>query len=151
MKVSDLMQTEVVTLRVADTLDVAENIMNLGRIRHLPVVDADDRLVGIVTQRDLLRAAVSSVLGFDRAKEQFWLGSIRVRDVMTAEVTTIPPEAEVSEAVDKMLAGKFGCLPVVEGARLVGLITETDCLRCLRDLLKMGMVKEAPASVRERT
>lgn len=144
MKVKELRQTEVVTLRVTDALDIAENIMNLGRIRHLPVMDAERHLVGIVTQQDLLRAAVSSVLGFDRDKEQAWLGGIRVQDVMVAEVVTVSPEAGVAEAVDKMIAGKFGRLPVVEGTRLVGLITETDCLRHLSDLLKTGVFQQPP-------
>ncbi|MBI3301383.1 MAG: CBS domain-containing protein [Deltaproteobacteria bacterium] len=143
MKVKDLMRTNVVTLHAADTLGIAEDIMSMGRVRHLPVVDVDNRAVGIVTQRDLFRASISSVLGFDRAKEHEWLGKVTVKDVMTKKVTMIGPEAGVVEAVDKMVTEKFGCLPVVdEHGKLVGLLTETDCLRCFRDLLKMGTFKE---------
>ena len=130
MKVKDLMRTNVVTLHSSDTLSVAEDIMNMGRIRHLPVVDAKKHVVGIVTQRDLYKAAISSVLRFDRAKEHEWLGKVRVSDVMTKEVTLIGAETGVVEAVDKMVTAKFGCLPVVDGdGTLVGLLTETDCLR----------------------
>jgi CBS domain-containing protein len=143
MKVKDLMRTHVVTLHSMDMLGVAEDIMNMGRIRHLPVVDADNRVVGIVTQRDLYRAAISSVLGFDREKEHEWLGKVKVQDVMTRTVTMIGSEAGVVEAVDKMVTEKIGSLPVVnEQGKLVGLLTETDCLRCFRDLLKMGTFKE---------
>ena len=143
MKVQDLMRTNVVTLHSSDALDIAADIMNMGRIRHLPVVDADNRVVGIVTQRDLYRASISSVLGFAQAKEHEWLGQVTVRDVMTKEVTAIGPEAGVVEAVDKLVTAKFGCLPVVdEQGTLVGLLTETDCLRCFRDLLKMGTFKD---------
>ena len=143
MKVKDLMHTHVVTLHFMDTLGVAEDIMNMGRIRHLPVVDADNRIVGIVTQRDLYKAAVSSVLGFDRSKEHEWLGRVKVQDVMTKTVTMISPEAGVVEAVDRLVAEKIGCLPVVdEQGKLLGLLTETDCLRCFRDLLKMGTFKD---------
>ena len=143
MKVKDLMRTNVVTLHSSDMLSVAEDIMNMGRIRHLPVVDAKTHVVGIVTQRDLYKAAISSVLRFDRAKEHEWLGKVRVSDVMTKEVTLIGAEAGVVEAVDKMVTAKFGCLPVVDGdGKLVGLLTETDCLRCFRDLLKMGAFKD---------
>jgi len=143
MKVQDLMRTNVVTLHSSDALDIAADIMNMGRIRHLPVVDADNRVVGIVTQRDLYRASISSVLGFAQAKEHEWLGQVTVRDVMTKEVTAIGPEAGVVEAVDKLVTAKFGCLPVVdEHGTLVGLLTETDCLRCFRDLLKMGTFKD---------
>jgi acetoin utilization protein AcuB len=143
MKVKDLMRTNVVSLHIGDTLGVAEDIMSMGRIRHLPVVDEEHRVVGLVSQRDLFRASVSSVLGFDRAKEHEWMGNIRVRDVMTKEVVMIDAEAGVSEAVDKCVSDKIGCLPVAdEQGKLVGLLTETDCLRCFRDLLKMGKFKE---------
>jgi len=143
MKVKDLMRTNVVSLRVGDTLGVAEDIMSMGRIRHLPVVDEENCLVGILSQRDLFRASVSSVLGFDRSKEHEWMGRIRVRDIMTKQVVTVDPEAGVSEAVDKFVSEKFGCLPVTDKqGKLIGLLTETDCLRCFRDLLKMGKFKE---------
>jgi acetoin utilization protein AcuB len=143
MKVKDLMRTNVVTLHVSDALDIAEDIMSMGRIRHLPVVDAANRVVGIVTQRDLFKASVSSVLGFDREKEHEWLGRIKVRDIMTKEVVTVGPEVGVVEAVEKLVTAKFGSLPVVdENGRLVGLVTETDCLRCFHDLLKLGTFKE---------
>lgn len=135
MKVKDLMRTNVVTLHVTDALAIAEDIMNMGRIRHLPVVDADNRVVGLVTQRDLFKASISSVLGFDRTKEHEWLGKVTVRDVMTKKVTMIAPEGGVVEAVDKLVTDKIGCLPVVDAQdKLVGLLTETDCLRCFHDL-----------------
>jgi acetoin utilization protein AcuB len=143
MKVKDLMRTHIVTLHFTDTLNVAEDIMNMGRIRHLPVLDGGNRVVGIVTQRDLYKASISSVLGFDRAREHEWLGKVKVQDIMTTTVTMIGAEAGVVEAVDKMVTEKIGCLPVVdEQGKLMGLLTETDCLRCFRDLLKMGTFKD---------
>jgi CBS domain-containing protein len=143
MKVKDLMRTHVVTLHSMDMLGVAEDIMSMGRIRHLPVVDTDNRVVGMVTQRDLYKASISSVLGFDRTKEHEWLGKVKVQDVMTKTVTMIGSEAGVVEAVDKMVMEKIGCLPVIdEQGKLMGLLTETDCLRCFRDLLKRGTFKE---------
>lgn len=143
MKVRDLMHTSVITLDSSDKLNVAEDIMTMGRMRHLPVVDRHNRVVGIVTQRDLYKAAISSVLGFDRDKEQEWLGRVSVADVMTKEVVTVAAEAGVIETVDKLLTMKIGCLPVVDAeGKLIGVITETDCLRCFRDLLKMGTFKD---------
>lgn len=143
MKVKDLMRMSVVTLHTSDALGIADDIMGMGRIRHLPVVDANNRVVGLVTQRDLYKAAISSVLGFDRAKEHEWLGKVKVGDVMTEEVVTVKADAGVVEAVEKMVTEKFGCLPVTdEDGKLVGLLTETDCLRCFRDLLKMGTFKD---------
>jgi CBS domain-containing membrane protein len=134
-KVRDLMRTEIVTLNLGDALDIASDIMSLGRIRHLPVVDASQRVVGIVTQRDLLKASISSVLGLGTKREREWLGKVPVREVMTSSVVTTVPGAPVADAVEQMIHGKLGCLPVCEEGKLVGLLTETDCLRLLRDVL----------------
>jgi acetoin utilization protein AcuB len=143
MKVKDVMRTSVVTLHASDDLGVADDVMKMGRIRHLPVIDGQRRVVGIVTQRDLYKAAISSVLGFTKTKAHEWLGKINVSDVMTTGVTTVDMEAGVVEAVDKMLSKKFGCLPVTDqDGCLVGLLTESDCLRCFRDLMKAGSFKE---------
>jgi CBS domain-containing protein len=142
MKVKDVMRSSVVTLGAEDNLSVADDVMTMGRIRHLPVVDGHRRVVGIVTQRDLYKAAISSVLGFTKAKEHEWLGKITVSDVMTKNVTTIDMDASMTDAVDKMLSKKFGCVPVTDtDGCLVGLLTESDCLRCFRDLLKAGSFK----------
>ena len=143
MKVKDLMRTHVVTLHFTDALSVAEDIMSMGRIRHLPVLDGSNTVVGIVTQRDLYKASISSVLGFNRTKEHEWLGKVKVQDIMTKTVTMIGPEAGIVDAVDKMVTEKIGCLPVVDPqGKLMGLLTETDCLRCFGDLLKMGTFKD---------
>jgi len=143
MKVKDVMRRSVVTLSADDNLSVADDVMNMGRIRHLPVVDGRRRVVGLVTQRDLYKAAISSVLRFTKAKEHEWLGKIKVSAVMTKKVTTIDMEAGITDAVDKMLSKKFGCVPVTDkDGCLVGLLTESDCLRCFRDLLKAGSFKQ---------
>ena len=136
MSVKDIMQSEVATLRLDDNLDIADDIMTLGRVRHLPVVDSDGRLVGLVTHRDLLKASVASVLNLGRAAEKDWLGSIPVRLVMATDLATIAPQTSIGEAVDLMITRKIGCIPVTENDKLVGLLTETDCLGYLRDLLR---------------
>jgi CBS domain-containing protein len=136
MKVKDVMQKDVLSLSKGDFLDVAENIMTLGRIRHLPILDNKGLLVGLVTQRDLLRASVASVLGFSKTAERDWLAAISVDQVMSKSVVSIGPESELADAVELMVRHKYGCLPVVAEGRLVGLLTETDCLACLLDFLK---------------
>jgi len=139
MLIRDLMQREVVTLRASDSLGLAEDVMQLGRIRHLPVLSAGV-VVGIVSQRDLYRAAVSSVLQFRRSAEREWLGSVPVRAVMSANVITAAPDDTVHTSVELMLRHRIGCLPVVEHGKLVGLISETDCLRHLAHVL--GVAEE---------
>lgn len=134
MKARDLMQAEVVTLNSSDTLGLADDIMRLGRIRHMPIME-EDRVVGIISQRDLFRAAISSVLEFRPASEREWLSRIRVSEIMHAPVHTVAPEASLQDAVRKMLDHRIGCLPVVDDGRLVGLLSETDCLRHLLRLL----------------
>jgi acetoin utilization protein AcuB len=141
MDIEHLMEREVVTLDASDTLDLADDIMRLGRIRHMPVLSAG-RLVGILSQRDLFRAGISSVLAFRRAAESEWLSKIAVREVMTTHVFTIAPTAPIREAVAVMLAKRVGCLPVVRDGQLVGLLSESDCLRYLARLLDIADEKQ---------
>jgi len=127
------MTRAVVTLNESESLRVADQIMRLDRIRHMPVVSGE-RVVGVLSQRDLFRATVSSLLNLrpDAARE--WLAKIPVRDAMVAPPVTVAPDTPVGDAVALMLDKRIGCLPVVENDKLVGLITETDCLRCFGQL-----------------
>jgi acetoin utilization protein AcuB len=135
MHVGEAMRTELVTLAPEDRLDVASDIMTLGRIRHMPVV-SDAAVVGILTQRDLFRAAISSVLELRPAAEREWLSKIHVGEVMTHPVVTARPDLTMHAAVTLMLERRIGCLPVVQSGRLVGLLSETDCLALLARLLQ---------------
>jgi CBS domain-containing membrane protein len=134
MRVRDFMSREVVTLDATEHLDVAEDIMRFGRIHHVPVLSGG-RLVGILSQGDLFRAAASSMLALEREAQREWIANISVSDVMTATVTSVEPDAPLRRAAELMLIEKIGCLPVMEHGKLVGLISETDCLRLLVALL----------------
>jgi CBS domain-containing protein len=127
MKVKEVMVKEVATLDVNDELSLANDIMRLGRIRHLPVVDGA-RLAGIVSERDLFRSSLAQALGYGGEASRDLMKKLRIKDIMVREVTTISPEAAVCEAVKIMMHQKIGCLPVVEDNHLVGLITETDIM-----------------------
>jgi len=127
--VSRVMETEVVTLQREDRLDLAEDIMRLGRIRHVPVLEGD-RVVGVLSNRDLLAASLSRALEFDPAERRTFIRSVEVKEVMTATVETIPEDALLREAGRTMLRLRIGCLPVVDGSGAFrGLLTETDLLR----------------------
>ena len=141
MYVRDLMRREVVTLEAAESLDVAEGIMRLGRIRHLPVVRGE-RVVGILSQRDLFRATVSSLLQLRGDAERQWLASIPVEAVMTPGVFTVGPDIPLRAAVRIMVEKKIGCLPVVDDGRLTGLLSESDCLLHLVHLLDIADEKD---------
>jgi CBS domain-containing protein len=149
MDVRALMRPNPITLAVTDTLDIADDLMNLGRIRHLPVVDGR-RVMGIVSQRDLLRAAVSCLLGLGRAVEQDWLRKIAVATVMTPRVFTVSPSTPLQTAVAIMIDKRIGCLPVVENGRLIGILTETDCLSRLRALLEIDETRKGLSELAPR-
>jgi acetoin utilization protein AcuB len=103
--------------------------MRLGRVRHMPVLDGE-RLVGIVSNRDLLAASLTKVLHFEPAHRRAFMRAIEVREVMTKDVVSIGPDTPVSEAARIMLQRQIGCLPVVKGdSQLIGLVTETDLIR----------------------
>ncbi len=127
MKVKDVMVKEVATLDINDELSLANDIMRLGRIRHLPVVDGN-RLAGIISERDLFRSSLAQALGYGSEATRDLMKKLHIKDVMVTKVVTVSPETELCEATRIMVDQKIGCLPVVEGGRLVGLITETDIL-----------------------
>jgi CBS domain-containing membrane protein len=127
--VSGVMTEEFASISSADRLDFVDDVMKLGRIRHLPVVDGG-KLVGIVSQRDLLAASLSRALDFDQGQRRSFLRAVEVAEVMTPEPVTIAPETTLREAARLVLRHKIGCLPVVDGeGRPIGIVTETDLLR----------------------
>ena len=126
--VRDIMSEQVVTISSDDTLSTVEDIMTLGRVRHMPVVRAG-QLVGVVSERDLLRASLSNLSEFGNEQRRAFLQVVEIKRVMSAPPIVIDPDASVEEAALVMAERKIGCLPVVEGSRLIGMLTETDVLR----------------------
>ena len=127
LSVRDVMSQNPKTLGRNDQLSLADDVMRAERIRHLPVLDEDGKLCGIVSQRDMFRGALAQALGYGTAAQEKMLAMLRVKEVMTTEVVTIPPDAALAEAARTMLERKIGCLPVLDGGRrLVGILTESD-------------------------
>src|SRR3974377_551355 len=134
MKVKDIMTKEVATLGIEDELSVANDIMRLGRIRHLPVVSGET-LVGIVSERDLFRSSLAQALGYGNKDTREVRKHPHIKDGMVKQGTTVSPDTELKDAVALMAERKIGCLPVVQDDKLLGLITETDVLmQYCRDL-----------------
>ncbi len=131
--VREIMMASPVTLAPGDTLDLANDIMSLGRIRHIPIVE-NGRIEGILSQRDLFGAAVGIVLGLKGKEQKDLLKSFQIKEVMRHPVTTISSDASIKEAAQLMAEKKIGCLPVVEGGNLVGLVTLTNMLRYVVNL-----------------
>jgi CBS domain-containing membrane protein len=127
--VRDVMSVEVVMLGRNDKLVAAEDLMRLGRIRHLPVVDEDGGLAGIVSQRDLFHSGLIRALGYGAHAQQHALASVTVKEAMTTEVVTTTPNTPLREAARTMLELKIGCLVVVEAGRVAGLVAESDFVK----------------------
>lgn len=126
--VREIMTTNPYTLEANDVLDLADDLMSMSRIRHIPILDGTE-LVGVVSQRDLFYSALVKELGVKQREQKDLMKTIRAREVMSQPVITISKGTSVKEAARLMAENKIGCLPVVEGTRLVGLVTETDILR----------------------
>jgi CBS domain-containing membrane protein len=133
--VSDVMTDVVEVLQVGDSLDLAERLMRAGRIRHLPVVDGDQRLVGLVTHKKILAAWVSH--GDPTHERHGALArEIPIDMIMEKNVLTIWPEAPAAEAARLIETKKIGCLPVCDDDKLVGIVTEADFVRFARQHLE---------------
>ncbi len=126
MRVRDLMAPAVQTLGRNDELSLADQVMTQKRFRHLPVLDEDGAVVGILSQRDMFRGALAKALGYGTVAQDKMMASLAIKEVMTTDVTTIRPDAPVATAAALMLQHQIGCLPVVDAGKLVGIVTESD-------------------------
>ncbi len=134
--IHEMMEDEVITAEEDDLLSVAEEKMRKHGIRHLPVVDRDGRLVGLFTQRDLLRILPSRLKEDDPIDlEILWRHSMK--KVMSRNVEALSPNDTISKAVALMWDKKYGCVPIVdEDRRVVGILTAIDILQFAVHFLK---------------
>jgi acetoin utilization protein AcuB len=143
MQVRDVMTAKPMTIDPEAPVETAVAVMRERGLRHLPVVDVDGRLIGIVTDRDLRSAMFGSALAEHLPPEQggrlraltATLNDVRVSHVMTWQVVTVGPQAPVAQAAAIMANVRIGSLPVVEGMRLIGIVTEHDVLKALATTL----------------
>ncbi len=131
LHVRDLMTHDVLAAHPADNLATLRDMMCDRDVRHIPVIDDDRVLVGLVSQRDLLRHALIEQPDVPDFIADALLERLRVEDLMTTGIATVEPEHDIREAAQLMYENKFGCLPVVEGPRLVGILTESDFVRLM--------------------
>jgi len=127
--VRDLMSADVVTLGRNDKLAAAEDLMRLGRIRHLPVVDEDGALAGIVSQRDLFHSGLIRALGYGAHAQQQALSTVAIKEAMNTDVVTTTPDTPLRDAARTMFERKIGCLVVVDGGRIAGILAESDFVK----------------------
>lgn len=133
IRVRDLMTEEALSIGPEASLYELRDLMDGRNIRHVPVVDRNDRVIGVVSNRDLLRSALAPATDMPLSTQGDIMRRVKVADIMTRDVELAEPDQDIAVAAQIMLENKYGCLPVVEGERLVGILTEADFVRYLAD------------------
>jgi len=136
LKVKDLMSQPVFSLKENDSLYNARALMDLQRIRHIPITTVDNKFTGLVTHRDILSATISQLANLDPETQKEIDSGIPIREIMRTDVATTNDNTLIKEAAQTLLNHKYGCLPVVENETLVGIVTEADFLRLAINLME---------------
>jgi acetoin utilization protein AcuB len=138
MLVKDIMTHNVITIPSDTYVLDAERIMESYKISRLPVLD-EGRLVGLITKDDILKASPSSTAPYNQRQLFYLMSKLTVKEIMKARVFTVSPDMTVEKAVAFAQKNKVGCLPVVEGGKVVGILTTNDVFyKILNPLLGIG-------------
>ena len=157
MLVANWMSKNIITVDQKDSMQDAMDLLKKNDIRMLPVMKKG-KLVGIITDRDLKKASASDATTLEIHEMLYLLTKIRVRDIMTKEVITVPPDFTVEETAQVLLRNKISGAPVVgANGQLAGTITQTDLFRVLMSLtgvdnggIQFGLqVEDSPGSIKE--
>jgi acetoin utilization protein AcuB len=138
MLVKDRMTPNPVTITPDTSFPDAYRIIREKGIRHLPVVDKEEKLIGIVARTDLLHASPSATTTLSVFEINYLLANLHVREVMSSPPITVPEDAPLEEAARVMVEKKIGCLPVMRNGILAGMITETDIFETFVEILGGG-------------
>lgn len=131
--VDEIMSSELRTLSETDSLADAQKLMAETHIHHVPIMDADNHLVGLISHRDVL-AAQESRLSQESLTQN--AADISIADFMTRHVATVDPRANLRQAAIYLQQHRYGCLPVVEDGQLIGIVTDTDFVGVAINLLE---------------
>lgn len=138
MLVRDIMTNNVITIPSDTPVLEAERIMGFHKFERLPVVDKG-KLVGLITKDNLLKASPSDATSFSRGELLYLLSKLTVKEIMVKKVVTVSPDTTVERAAAIAQKNKVGCLPVVEGKKVVGMVTTNDFFyKILNPLLGIG-------------
>jgi CBS domain-containing protein len=136
ISVESIMTADPVKLTSNDTLETACKLMNEKHIHHIPIVDENDALVGLISHRDVLAASGSTLNNHPTDNGQTPLG-----EIMTSPVVSIAPETGTLKAAQYIHQSRHGCLPIVDDGSLIGIITEYDFVEVAISLLERREVK----------
>ena len=127
--VSEIMTNGVITLEARDPISKAVATMTENNIRHIPIVNAEKELLGIISQRDVLKAGADN-------SDKNTVGAITIAEIMSEKALTTHPEESLRAAGLTLQKHKYGCLPVIEDNKLVGIITDTDFVAIAINLIE---------------
>ena len=126
----EIMVTKVISVEAEEAFSHVEEKLRTNRIRHLPVVDKNKKLIGIITQRDLYRAASPRKTEEGDYYDKTQLDSFILKHFMTPNPLTLGPESKIAEAIDVMATRKYGCIPIIASDKtLLGVVTQVDILK----------------------
>ena len=129
MLISRVMTKNPIFISPDTSINDVRSLMEKEKIGHLPVLDKNSALVGLITKKNLLKAAPSAATSLDMYEISYLLSKMTAKDVMEKNVITASEDEVVEEAARIMADRRMGCLPVMRGKLLVGIITETDLFR----------------------
>lgn len=135
MLVGARMTTPVTTIGPEVPIQDALQLMRKSKIRRLPVVDKNNALVGLVSEKDILNASPSDATSLSIWEINYLLSKIETEDIMITDVITVSPDTPIEEAARIMADNKIGSLPVMDGVEIVGIVTETDLFKTFLELL----------------
>ncbi|MCU7835771.1 MAG: CBS domain-containing protein [gamma proteobacterium symbiont of Taylorina sp.] len=137
--VKEVMSTEVLTLKTSDSVSTARNLMKDKHIRHIPVVDENYFPVGIITQRDILRVQCPDLKNNEQLTDE---QTIFLEQIMSREISYTRPGDPLRSAGIKLQKKKYGCLPVMDNNKLVGIITDSDFVDVALNLIEQVEISE---------
>jgi acetoin utilization protein AcuB len=135
MLVGEGMTRNPVTILETASIDDGLHLMRERRVRRLPVLDSSGKMIGIVSDKDLLHAAPSPATSLSVYELHYLLARLTIKQVMSSPVITVTADTPIEEAAAVMADHKIGGMPVLENGALAGIITETDIFKILVELL----------------
>jgi CBS domain-containing protein len=147
--VEEIMTPRPYVMKDTDSLEAARELMTEHRFRHLPVVDASGELVGLVTQHDVLAASVSVLASLTEDERHLRDSSIELGQIMSRDVETVRRDDSLRHAATMMHKRHHGCLPVLEGGKVVGIVTDSDFVGVAISLLEQNETREVEDTFEE--
>ncbi|BFM49820.1 CBS domain-containing protein [Marinomonas sp. THO17] len=133
--VADLMVTQLITLSENDSLATAKAIMQDKNIRNIPIVNEENECVGMLTQREYLRHAFYLVSQFGTQQISKKEQQTPIANAMNKDILTISPDMALDTAAEFFIENKYGCLPVIDNNKLIGILTPIDFVKLAHQML----------------